>query len=566
MNVATTLNLPRLTALATLLLMVLATSACATTQGQSSPFSPAHSTPLDLNDEVTDRMGRSNPVNPRDGSPYRSYELNLDYGDVVRIVVESSEITPGITLYGPDGTLVGSTETTQSPRAGTTHSGYGGYDAYGGLSGFGGHGYGHGYGYDSFGYDPYSSYGATTHHHDSAEGRANLIRQATEAGTYTIIVSSKFSDEFGTYNLRSEYIDRSATLNFPGNITGYLYDGGRLHPTTRAPRNTYPLHLEEDQAIEFDIKSSDFVPHLSVVDARTEEILLTHISGTGADSRLLTELPAGEYELWTSATQAGKDGRYSLSVSEGDIERTEEFFIGERFRSFLGWSRESIPSSMRSGESLTFQIEEPGLLDVAMSSMDFDTYLILTDSAGRVLTEDRESGRFMHSHSHHHYDPYSYQMYGNARIIWPVEPGEYTLWATSFQEHENGAYSLESSLEFLPTERDFTVGGSATGALTQASEHHPRRYTHTEYFTLTVEEAAEVRINVDGASFEPFIMIEDSSGTVVAETQYDYYGGITSAVTHHLSPGTYRVAVTTMGGLQFGTFTVNAREAGPSGG
>lgn len=541
---------------------VIMTTACASAPQSSTPFAPEQHSLLESEDDLSDRLRRSDPINPRDGAPYRTYELALDYGDIVRIVVESSELTPSITLFGPDGTLVGSTERTKAPTPATTQSGHGSHDPYG---------MGHGGGYGSFGaygqhhYDPHGLQGTqSSHHYDGAEGRANLIRRATEAGNYVLVVSSRFSDEYGAYNLRTERIEQASTLTFPGDVTGYLFEGGRLHPTTGAPHNTYPLTLDDQTAIEFDITSRDFTPHLSIVDPTTETVLFTHVAGTGNDSKLLTELPAGHYELWTSSTQTNTDGRYTLRVNQGTIDRSEEFFLGDTFRSFLGWNRDPIASSTRSGESVTVDIDTTGILEVTMSSLDFDTYLILVDESGRIITEDRESGRYTAHRSH--YDPYSYSHFGDARIYWPVEPGTYTLWATSFHENESGSYTLDSNLEELVRDDELSVDDSAMGALTQASEHHPMRYTHTEYFYLTVDETRDLRISVETTHFDPYIIVENDAGEVVAETEHNYYGAMSSpTITRQLPAGTYRIAVTNMGGLQFGTFTLDVRTAGPSG-
>lgn len=511
-------------------------AACATSSSTPTPLNPVAPEAMSVDDEIHHRLGRSQSLNPADGAPYRAYQLTLNAGDVLRIAVESSQITPRLTLYGPDGSVVASTNQQNTAQAYATY--HGGYQA---------------------GYGQTGGYGATAMPQNTS-GQISLISETTDDGPHILVVASQNRHDLGTYRITSERLEGSEDLSFPGRITGYLLDGTGRHPQSGAPRNSYPLSLDEAQAIEFRLHSNDFVPLLSVVDSDTDEVLLTQQANGPQQAQVRAELPAGDYEVWTSSGQAGVNGRYTLRLEHTEIVRSEEFLLGERYQGFLGWDREPVTNSYRTGQPLSFEVEETGVIDALLNSPDFDSILVLTDATGQVVHEDHQSGMHMPQHA----NQYTYsggQYFNPARIIWPVEPGEYTLWATSTTEQGLGAFTVEAHFEALPESPELTLGSTVKGALTQNSEYHAQRYTQFEYFPLTIDEDQQVTIGVSDVAFDYRLLILDENGEVIDETQYDHSGQLQRSLTVDLEAGTYQVGVTNGGGMTFGTFQLRAQAA-----
>ncbi len=532
-----------------LVVVCFSVTACATAQGPVVPFPTADVDELEVNTSRSDRLRRSDLVNPRDGAPYRTYQIALNDGDVLRIVVETPDFSPGLSLFGPDGTLVGSTEVTRQ-RAAVHHDPYGH------------HGYG-AFGYDPFGHYGHHGYGAGHGSHDSATGRRSLIRRASEPGMYTVVVSSLQSNEYGSYSLLTETVETAQTLTLPGETTGFLYEGGKVHPMTGSLLNTYPLEVTAEMSLELKLSSRDFSPMLTLVEASSERVLMERRPGMGErDVTLVTKLPPGQYELWVSSGDGGPDGQYRLHGQETTIDVSESFTLGQIYRGFLGWDLEPVTSSFRTGKPLTFTLDEPAILDALMQAQGFNSYLVLTDERGRILVEDDSSG-FSYETASYWYNPGVY----DARIYWPLEPGTYTLWAAAAMEGEFGTYQISTSLQEAPSEEAVRVGGTVRGALTQASGYHPTRYTPVEYITLEVTEHQEVQVEVRDTELMTYLIIEDEWGSVVAETDpmsYYEYGAGPRRLRHVLAPGTYRLAVGSVGYGALGGFTVHVRAAGPS--
>lgn len=488
-------RLNRTHALVAFLISAFAISGCATTGSDTTASFLIHDLEtLELDGSTSDLLGVSNAINPRDGSPYRAYALDLERDQVVRIAAESSDFLPSIALYAPDGTLVGASN----------------QDSYSG-------------------------------------NRNSLIRRTSRSGRYLLVVSSFGSGQFGSYDLRAELIQTSGDFSFPGSVTGYLFDGGRSHPETGGAMNVYPLNLDDTTAVDISLTSGEFDGRITIVRRDDQQVLADTSDARGASS-ILTELPAGSYEIWTSARHAGPDGRYTLRIEEGDIQRSETFEIGQRYHGFLNFSRTSIPSNRRTGEAVPFTVDEPIVLDVVMRSDEFDAYLVLTTASGRAITEDDDSGGSL-----------------DARITHPLEPGDYILWATSYRETDGGRYFMDSDIFELSEAGEIELDSDLDGTLTQSDDIYHQRGTYIRYYTLEIESEVEVQIDLTSDDFDAYLVLEDEHGQLLDQNDDAHFGTLDSQIIYRMAPGTYRIGVTTFGSNSFGRFNLEVRPASPGG-
>ena len=479
-----------------MLLLAMGAAGCATGKGAGEfPFLVGEVEKVG-EERVSAQLSLGGYLSASDGSPYRTYGVELDRGEIVRVVVESGEFLPGIAFYSPEGELLGRTER----------------DHYGGMN------------------------------------RVQLIRRAPQKGRYLVVVSSGSHRDFGAFEIRTQRLQEEQELVFPGKVQGYLFGGRGVHPTTGAAVGVHTLEVEEPTVVEIVLESQDFDPFVSLVNGETEEILMERYQ-QGQGARIVTELPTGSYEIWASSSTGGRDGRYRLEVKEAELERSESFELGSNYTGFLSWERARIPATMRSGMALSFELDEAAVLDVVMRSTDFDAYLVLTDDQGNLVTEDDDSGGNM-----------------DARIIWPLQPGSYLLWATSFGEEETGGFRIESSLR-EPTEGTsrIEVGERREGVLTQASQLYAPRGTYINYYELVITESMEVTIDLGSMAFDAYLVLEDESGQLITENDDAFFGTTDAQVTHRLAPGRYRIGVTTYGRDSTGAYQLEVERAAPSG-
>lgn len=349
------------------------------TPAQSLSFASSEPpTAVAVPDSVRGEFGRSAPVNPRAGTHYQTYHVDIESDELVLISARSDDFATALTLYSPDGTML---QTASSV--------------------------------DDWGYQL---------------ERSRIIRQTVTAGTYTLVVSAEAPGEVGQYVLELEHLHEDAELAVPGEAQGYLAGGtGRTHPYTGATMRVYPFSLDEAVTLDLQLASEDFDAFLTLVDANTQEQLAENDDwGGSTDSRILIALEAGDYELWATGFFEDSTGLFTLSASEREIEEVSALGDDGMLNGVLTDSRRPVPGAVgMTGNPHALTVEEPIVLDVQMLSYDLDPYLFILDANDDIVGEDDDSAGSL-----------------NARLLMPLEPGEYTVWASSFSESGRGDYQL----------------------------------------------------------------------------------------------------------------------------
>lgn len=482
-----------------LALASLALSGCATSSSETFLLGQVET----LGEEkVADRLSSSAQRNAVDGSPYRVYRLRLDRGDIIRIQAESPEFSPRLTLYSPEGDLLGVT----------------GNDAH------------------------------------FAGNQTQLIRQVASGGAHLVVVSGRGHLSLGSFEIRAERLAESGALDFPGEVQGFLYEGKGIHPTTGGPFGAHRFTVTEEGFVEVVLESRDFEPFVSLVSADGETILAERFDD-GVRARILARLTPGDYEVWATAGREWRDGRYLLRVGTTEVDASETFELGRRYQGFLSWDRESIPGSERTGHPLAFELDEATVLDVIMRSNDFDSYLVLTDQEGNFITDDDDSGGDLDARI-------SWPLQAGSYLIWATSFSEEE---TGLFRIETTLRGEITDMVGTTGSRSIEIGDTSRGSLTQANPNYGPRGTRVAYYTIEIEEEMEVQINLRSTEFDAFLVLEDAQGTVILENDDAYFGTTDALITRRLEPGSYRIAVTTYAADMVGSYTLEVDRAAPSG-
>jgi hypothetical protein len=480
------------------LVLALSLSACATGADQTIPFQVVDSETIAAGERSSSMLTPRDSINPKDGSPYRVYEIALEQDQLISLSVDTSDFSPILALYTPEGDLLGRT---------STH--------------------------------PYEM-----------QRSSRLIRRVTGTGKHLIVISSASESDRGAFELHAEVLGESAEGALPGTVQGHLYGGARRsHPFLGGPLAVFPIFVGEEQAYSITVQSSDFDPYLAIVDAETEEILAESYGYVGEPAHILTELGAGAYEIWASTREESGDGRFRLSMETTEILRTETLVLGTTYHGFLGAVQQQIPREHhRRGHAIPFSLDEDATLDALMSTDQFDAYLYLTDSDGVPITEDDDSGGGL-----------------DARIIWPLEAGDYILWASSYNGDETGPFRLETSLREMTEAGEISMDSTISDSLSQANHVYPQRGTFIQYFTFEVESEGPIQIDLQSNDFDTYLVLEDAAGRLITENDDAHMGTTDSQIIHTLSPGSYRIGVTSFREGEVGSFTLEVQRAAPSG-
>lgn len=481
-----------------------------------------HQRELSAGEDQSDSLSGSDPVGPISGAPYRVYRVPMQKGEVLYTVVESVEFTPRISIFAPDERLLATSDVPMTTQPVEDQS-----DGFGGV-----------------GHEEVDPSGRT---YDRIDQRTSAVTAANSDGDLLVVVSSNASDDFGAFHVGTEVVPgQPERFELFSPITGYLHAGKSLDPSTEAPADTLPFELEEPAVIEAEMTSPDFLGHISIVDADTGTVKATSEQTSDGKATLLSSLPAGDYELLASSISADHLGEYRLETDTRDVDTPESFVVGEHFDSYVGLNNAEIPSTHRQGEPLEFELDEDRLVDVEMMSDEVDSYLVITDDRGRVVAEDDDSGDGVDAH-----------------IRWPLEAGQYTLWATTYGGEETGSYTVESSLEdFPPFEQDeVQLNTIVQGRLETDSDIYDERDAHVEFYELDIEESTGVRITMRSEEVDSYLVLYDEDDELIDDNDDWHPFTLDARVEKNLEPGTYRIGATTFGSGETGVFTLETEAA-----
>lgn len=183
------------------------------------------------------------------------------------------------------------------------------------------------------------------------------------------------------------------------------------------------------------------------------------------------------------------------------------------------------------------------MVQIDMTSTDFDTYLVLQDDAGRELTHDDDSGDA-----------------NNARVMYslPVN-GTYRIIAKSYRSGAFGQYHI--SLARMGTA---TAGGNGstiargqlmTGRLTM---NDPRLSDNSVYhvYMYRGRQGENLTIDVMSSDFDAFAILQDPNGNELLRDD-DSGEGTNARITTSLpSTGIFRIVVNTYAAGSSGNYTL----------
>jgi hypothetical protein len=262
-----------------------------------------------------------------------------------------------------------------------------------------------------------------------ANGQANTrLHRMLPAGSYVIWASSGDLRE-GAFQLVVRQGPPPCTAPdqaiAPGqSVSGTLGQDDCLF-LDEVPAQGWQLDLTSATRVQVDLTTNAFDALILITDPAMN--ILTGNEGPGSNARLTTTLPAGSYFVWAIALD-GREGAFTMSLDLVEPYSCpippQTTAVGQTVTGALT-STDCLFDNGTYADAWTLTIAATVRVRIDLTSNQFDTFLVLADSAGLHIAFDDDGGDNL-----------------NSRLEMELQPGQYTIWASSFAEGMTGTYQL----------------------------------------------------------------------------------------------------------------------------
>ena len=206
-----------------------------------------------------------------------------------------------------------------------------------------------------------------------------------------------------------------------------------------------------------------------------------------------------------------------------------------------------------------FTLAERRRVSISLRSGEADPYLYLRSGARRsgtsiVSNDDGGPGR-------------------NSRIVQALDPGTYTIEATTFGQAETGGFTLTLSSQAEQEEapsasqctQQLTGDGAVTGRWTAGCDSIARAGRHARWYEFTLAGQRDVVIDLQSGGADSYLYLRSGAGERLGRAMASDDGGgqgYNSRIVRTLDAGTYTIEATTYGGGETGRFTLTLSGTG----
>ena len=244
------------------------------------------------------------------------------------------------------------------------------------------------------------------------------------AGSWTVSVTSPYETARGAYELSVDVAppctpgaDVVLGETVPGQISS-----SDCYLDSWMPADSFGLSVAAETPVSIHLKSTDFEPLVILRDQNGWDVAMGYDMMADGNARIRTSLEPGKYALYVTGYPSGGD--YSLTVEEIECDAPLPIEFGQTVNGALDEN-----DCMRAGgafqESWTLVLANDTTVRIDLVSNQFDTWLVLKDSAGAVIVIDDDGGSGV-----------------NSRVQRGLAAGTYEIVASSYGPGALGGYQL----------------------------------------------------------------------------------------------------------------------------
>jgi hypothetical protein len=193
------------------------------------------------------------------------------------------------------------------------------------------------------------------------------------------------------------------------------------------PARGWRMDLSEATRVRIDLASTAFDALIVVTDLNFQVLGFDDDGGGGTNARLVTTLMPGSYIVWATAFD-DRVGQFQLATQILEpytcTNTPVVIAVGETRSGTLG-AGDCVFDSGHYADAWRLTLASATTVRIDLTSSSFDAYLLLSDANGTTIASDDDGG-----------DGF------NSRLTLTLPAGQYTLWATSYNAGETGAYQL----------------------------------------------------------------------------------------------------------------------------
>lgn len=404
---------------------------------------------------------------------------------------------------------------------------------------------------------------------DCRAGNLNLscLTLDLEPGAYFVAVNSYSPGQTGLYQLRADcrtgftFCDDciADSISCDGQVAGFLepedcplVDDGSLI-------DLYTFEVAVPGPVIIDLASQEFDSFLRLYNRDCEEVAVDDDGGDGSNSRMTIDLEACTYVVGVNSYSNGEVGAYELSIRCPDVRFCRDCEVGsiacgERMEGSLDEGDCALADGTLI-DSYTFTLERTSIVSITLRSGDFDTALNLSDNFCETFLNNEDC------------NPGNFEVSCIESVT--LNPGTYTIGASSAGAGESGPYQLEVTCEPANACGDCADGEIECPALVdgtlQTDDCSLENGRLFDSYRLEVAETQDYVLSLVSGNLDTFLYLYN--GDNCEEISFDDDGGegINSRLELELSPGTYWILPSCVDPATEGTYIleVTCDEPGP---
>lgn len=231
--------------------------------------------------------------------------------------------------------------------------------------------------------------------------------------------------------------DNSVAIEYGDSVAGEITDDSPRDPEYNGLGEPYSFEASDGDAVEISMSSDAFDTYLMLVDGSGDIVAeADDHSLTSTDSTLVTGFEeGGTYTIWATSFEGTTTGEFSLELSQIDADNSapdpRSISLGQTVEGSIDPFDGRDPEYNDLAEPLSLSLDGPTRVRITMQSEAFDTYVLVTDSEGRVVAEKDDGGEDYNTDMVHEFSA----------------SGTYTIWAGSLTGSERGSYTLSATEE-----------------------------------------------------------------------------------------------------------------------